>query len=433
MNIYILSFFDKNTDTLIQPVLNHIFKDTRFTIVDDFDISDICFIFLQNSKFENREHIFRILGEFDNDIDIKNNIKFFEMIKNSILNAKDEHSEHIFKILGDVNSNININNDNVFFGMLKNIIVNSKDKKFIMYSRMDRSTIPEMYIEYFLKHENFKLLIKDYVTDYLNGIDFLIESRKLLEPSIEHYFHFKNNKPTNENKWGIEFKNFDETKLLSNKKIINEYYKNKIYIFTLKPNQYLFWEFKDNRKSLKFVDTKRDLSKKIYDVFFCKHQRATVDGVARRYVHDIVMPKIKEKFINTIFFENVNSHHYNHYLAESKIAISCYGLGERVNDDCLAPLYNTIVIKPLCDNVYDYTNLFTNKTFNKYHKLQFTQHIVFCKPDFSDLLDVITHVLDNYDFYLERVKTYKKECEEYLKTNKFKNDFLETLTEALEN
>ncbi len=114
-----------------------------------------------------------------------------------------------------------------------------------------------------------------------------------------------------------------------------------------------------------------------------------------------------------------------------RIVISPFGLGERIDDDLIAPYYNTIIIKPLCENIYDYANLFNNKQYNKHHKIQFTQHIVFCKSDYSDLEDVINNVLNNYNYYLNRVIKYKNECYNYIKSNKYQNDFLEILNKSL--
>lgn len=394
MNIYILSFFDEITNVQnIYPTINHIFSNSNFTIVNNYYECDVCFILFQNTSSECRGRIFNCIEKTDE----------------------------------------NIKNNKIFFTTIKNMMTNSRDKKFIIYTRIDESTLPDDYTHYFLGIPNFKLLVKEYVTDFFNNQDFLIESRKLLKPSIESYFNFKNGEPTPENKWCPFYKNFDKNYILNTKKEIDECYKNKIYLFNFISRQYSFWYLdKDNKKTLIYFGKNNDISpRKIYNVFFCKHQRSSVDGIARRYLLDIIMPKIKEEIPETIFFESLPLNEYHSYLEQSKIVISPYGMGERIDDDPRAPLYETIVIKPLCDSVYDYTNLFTNKKFNKYHKVQFTQHIVFCKPDYSDLLEVINEVLSNYDFYIERVRKYKKECEEYIKTDKFRTDFLETLNEAL--
>ena len=140
---------------------------------------------------------------------------------------------------------------------------------------------------------------------------------------------------------------------------------------------------------------------------------------------------LQKKKYNINIFEKLDLNEYTNFLSSSKIVISPFGLGERVDDDLIAPLYDTIVIKPDCSYVYSYENLFNNKNFNKYHKIQFTQHIVFCKPDFSDLEDIIDKILNNYEYYLNITKKYKQECINYIKTNKYENDFIKVLNTVL--
>jgi len=251
-----------------------------------------------------------------------------------------------------------------------------------------------------------------------------------MSPEIEEEFGFKN---------GIALKStfpksFDTIEtmniLKNNVKLFTEEDKNKMFLFSFLPQQYSFWEIANNQKSLKQYDAYFN-QPKIYDIFFAKHQRNTVDGVARKHLLKTKLPLLKEANYNINFFESLDVHAYHSYLSKSKIVISPYGMGERVDDDLRAPLYDTIVIKPECSNVYDYNNLFNGKLFNKYHKINFTQHIVFCKPDFSDLEEVIDKILNNYEYYLNITKKYKQECIDFIQTDKYKNDFLETLNDVL--
>lgn len=163
-------------------------------------------------------------------------------------------------------------------------------------------------------------------------------------------------------------------------------------IFSFVPIQYSFWTFVNNEKKLKVIDKYINNTKK-YDIFFCKHQRNTVDGISRKYLLNVKLPLLQQKNYNINIFEKLDMNEYANFLSSSKIVISPFGMGERVDDDLIAPLYDTIVIKPDCSYVYSYENLFNNKNFNKYHKIQFTQHIVFCKPDFSDLEEIIDKIL----------------------------------------
>jgi hypothetical protein len=201
-------------------------------------------------------------------------------------------------------------------------------------------------------------------------------------------------------------------------------------VFSFCPTQYSFWTLINNEKKLIIID-KYINNIKEYDIFYCKHQRNTVDGIARKYLLDVKLPLLQQKNYNINIFEKLDSYEYTNFLSRSKIVISPFGMGERVEDDLTAPLYDTIVIKPNCDYVYSYENLFNNKKFNKYHKIQFTQHIVFCKPDFSDLEEIIDNILNNYEYYLNITKKYKQECIDYIKTNKYENDFIEVLNTVL--
>jgi hypothetical protein len=390
-NIFLLLFYDPiSVNQNILPILNYIFRDTNYNISDNFDESNIVFIFLQNTSQEERLKLTKIVDGLDINL-LKNNDYFYK--------------------------NIEI------------LIKNNPDKQFIFYTRADQSTLPSYYTKYFLNNPNFKLLIKDYLTKTFNNEQFLIDCRYLLCQEIEEYFGFKNNIPINCS-FPNSYKKLETLNKLKNDEEPLSEYEDKLMVFSFRPTQYSFWTLINNEKKLIIID-KYINNIKEYDIFYCKHQRNTVDGIARKYLLDVKLPLLQQKNYNINIFEKLDSYEYTNFLSRSKIVISPFGMGERVEDDLTAPLYDTIVIKPNCDYVYSYENLFNNKKFNKYHKIQFTQHIVFCKPDFSDLEEIIDNILNNYEYYLNITKKYKQECIDYIKTNKYENDFIEVLNTVL--
>jgi len=365
--------------------IENILTSSNFIIVNDHKYADVIFIIMQNTTEIPRLNI---------------------------------------KLVGINIDELQLSNTNYFLTKLSEFIKDTSNKKFIIYTRWDQSTLPSSYESYFLKYDNCKLFIKDYLTnDYDNG-DFLLECRKLLCPKIENYFRNKG--------YPVTYYDLESAiKYNDRKQKIPDQYLNKLYLFNLNPKQYLFWKWDNNSKIL-LCDKKLFNEPKIFNVFFCKHQRSNLDGIARRYLLDVIMPYIKENVENVEYFESLHPSEYKLFLSRSKIVISPYGMGERIDDDLIAPLYNTIVIKPKCNSeVYDYTNLFTNKKYNKYHKIQFTQHIVYCKNDYSDLLNVINDVIINYDTYLQKTIQFKNECLEFIKTDKYEKDFIETLNDAI--
>ena len=373
------------------PMLKYLLDNTNYEISNNFNESDVVFIFLQNSANETRISLTEIM----HGVNIES-LKSYDY----------------------------------FFTKLSELIENNSSKRFVLYTRMDQSTLDSCYKNYFLKHSNFVLLIKDYLSVGFNNHQFLIDSRNLMSPEIEEDFGFKNGIAV-KSIFPASFNTIEKmNNLKNNVEIFTEEDKKKIFLFSFLPRQYSFWYFTSNTKML--IQHNAYLNQpKIYDIFFAKHQRNTVDGVARKYLLKTKLPLIKEANYNINFFESLDINTYHTYLSKSKIVISPYGMGERIDDDLRAPLYDTIVIKPECSNVYDYNNLFNDKLFNKYHKINFTQHVVFCKPDFSDLEEVIDKILNNYEYYLNITKKYKQECIDFIQTDKYKDDFLETLNNVL--
>ena len=143
-----------------------------------------------------------------------------------------------------------------------------------------------------------------------------------------------------------------------------------------------------------------------------------------------IIPELKKKY-NVCNKKNIHPKEYYKYLSESKIVISPFGLGERVEDDEISLFYNTIVIKPHPEYIiYDYFNTFTNKRF-KYNNHNFPCIIKFCKYDYSDIDDVIQDIFNNYDKYIDEIKYRKKKLQEFIDDEIIKKDFNEILNSFL--
>jgi hypothetical protein len=392
VKVYPLKLYDDVTcNTILLPMMKYLLDNTNYEVSNNFNEADVVFIFLQNASRETRIRLTEVMDGVN-----------IELLKNY----------------------------DYFFTKLSELIKTNSSKRFLLYTRMDQSTLDSCYKNYFLKHSNFVLLIKDYLSVGFNNHQFLIDCRNLMSPEIEEEFGFKNGIALKSTFPG-SFNTIEKMNILKNNvELFTEEDKNKMFLFSFLLHQYSFWRFAGNQKILNQINAYLN-QPKIYDIFFAKHQRNTVDGVARKYLLKTKMPLLKEANYNINFFESLDVNTYHSYLSKSKIVISPYGMGERVDDDLRAPLYDTIVIKPECSNVYDYNNLFNSKPFNKYHKINFTQHVVFCKPDFSDLEEVIDKILNNYEYYLNITKKYKQECIDFIKTDKYKDDFLETLNNVL--
>jgi hypothetical protein len=281
----------------------------------------------------------------------------------------------------------------LFFEKFKNI-------KIILYYRQDSSQFTDYLLNLLIKFPNL-FIMKDFLTKYNNTVKLYDSCVNILNNNddLHQFFDIKK----------FNFKSTNE--------LIPNNVKNKILIFTIYPLQYSFF----NLNKVPIINFDDPIKK--YDVFFCKHQRITYDGIGRKYVLDNIMPSISSKINNVVYFEKLNKLDYTNYFKESKISISPYGMGEWVLDDSIGPLTNTIIVKPKCDEVYDYFNIFTDDNFNNTHHKRFDNCIVYCKPDYSDLFDVISKILNNYDFYFEKMKIVKKQYYDFLQSDMWEKDF----------
>lgn len=341
-----------------------------------------------------------------------------EMIHSNILN---------YIYLNEDEKKLNVLTNKVFYNFIMKFIKQYQDKKILIYTRADQSDLfCYDYLLEFLSQKNVKLLIKDYIGNYANDEKFLYDCMDLYYkyPVIQKFFDI--------NKFPHNMKSQELCNINRRKVVDIQEYKEKIFLYTLLPKQYSFFIFENYEKKC-LVNTFQNNILKKYNVFYCKHQRNTPDGVARKYLKEIVLPEISKNISNVVYFESISTSEYNKYLEDSKIVVSCYGLGERVADDNLALFYETVVIRPDCSIVHDYFNTFNNNKFNSYHKIQFnTDWIVQCKPDFSDLEEKIKYVLNNWDSYLEKLRKGKEILLKFLESNQYETDFVETIYSACE-
>jgi len=359
------SVFVLDISNFYQKYLNLLFA--KFNVVDNINNAKLCFLCMSNTLNDDKKLILDLL---DND---------------------DLSNLSIYHVLP------------FFFEKYKNM-------KIILYYRQDSSQFTQ-YLQNLLIKFNNLYLMKDFLTDYINTVLFYDYSVDLLNNNQDLVKYFDKNK--------FIFK--------STKEKILEIIKNKIFIFTIYPLQYSFFDL--NKKPIYSFEN----PSKIYDVFFCKHQRCTYDGIGRRFLLDTIMPELHKKINNIVYFEKLEKKDYIEYLKKSKITICPYGMGEWVADDSLCPLINTLVIKPKCDEVYDYFNTFSEKKFNIIHEKKFDSCIIYCKPDYSDLNSVINEVLTNYDFYFNKMQAVKKQYYDFLQSNNWENDFAKIINYVFES
>ena len=302
-----------------------------------------------------------------------------------------------------------LNMNDTIFSHLKKFLDNNKDKKFFTYWRADESVFNECYLNKnnYFTCSNHLLIFKDYLSDYYDNTDFLYHTKTLLDnnKNLLEYFKLNNCNP------------------LCNKNKIN---KEIFCCFPLYIQLYgpLFFY---NQLKIRYISCLKNITNKKYDIFYCKHQRHSFDGVGRKHVLLNVIPKLKEKYL-ICHKENILNPYFYKYLSESKIVISPFGLGERVEDDEVALFYNTIVIKPYSEyKIYDYFNTFTDDSFNKFNEHKFPGIIKYCKYDYSDIELVIEDIFKNYDTYLQEIELRKKSLIECVENDLIKKDFIKIL------
>lgn len=148
-----------------------------------------------------------------------------------------------------------------------------------------------------------------------------------------------------------------------------------LFDFRSSPLSHLMNFYKNNMCEEKTIDV------------FCVHTiKPGVIGQHRKKAIDIVNKMQLKKEISC-FTENCEKSVYQSQFVKSKICVACWGFGEWTHMDGYAMYSKTILIKPNTDYVKMDPDLYNSKRY------------IPCKPDYSDLEEIITNVLANYDNY----------------------------------
>lgn len=363
--LHIIDFSQNIWSKKILNNINFLLND-NYKLTKKFKDSDICLVLFENTSEMKKNYILNYDNSFDNK-KLDNNMYFYESLKN-------------------------------FF--LKN-----KDKKFISYYRADQCNISPGFDYVINSCENHIFTIKDYLSEFKNNEDFLYKCLEILKNNNNLQNYFDKNTLIDTPKCKKDF--------LNREKYVNFPINFTYYPISICNNSII--------KKIKFPNL-INVSKK-FDIFYCKHQRQTRDGIARLHVLKNIIPKLEKKY-NLFYSEKLNIDDYYKYLAESKIVISPFGLGERVEDDDIGLYYNTIVIKPYPEyEVYDYFNTFTNKKWDNTSSYKFKPILKFCKSDFSNIEMIIDDILINYNTYINDLNIRKNNISDFIKDDILKKDF----------
>lgn len=274
------------------------------------------------------------------------------------------------------------------------LIINSRDNfinlKQELRNKIYRTSLPVFIIERldssitwfreFDNIKNLKMLIKNRICNPSNiNNEFLFYGRHHYQLMLNSYY-----------KEGG--KDFNE------KDLSNTYFRGKMKLkYIADKNQkkiiQLLWDFQSSplgEKCKYFREHKPNFKNDRHiDIFCVNHSRDGILGWSRSKAKNIVKNMSKYKSITNKLEEK----EYSKTLVKSKVCVACWGWGEWVHMDASAMYSGCILIKPNTHHVLMDPNIYTD------------EHYVPCKPDFSDLEEVITNVLENYDKYLNmRIK-----------------------------
>ena len=311
-----------------------------------------------------------------------NNIEFTNNIYNCDL---------ILLLVNSSNSLINLGNTTKLNGKFKQPKINPKYQDTMNQILSNRYNIRR--IDYFKLNKPIIIIERldsavTWVRDYPPNVIAVIKNRVARDPIINNSklycgrYHGtlitdglkkKLIQPILHKKGDIGYNFFKDFKKL---KEINEENLKKIHS--------VLWDYNSSPigKSMKFF---KNASIPIKDIdVFCVHTiRPGIIGEHRKKAIDIVSNLKKLK----VFTEKCNNNIYNKMFIRSKICIACWGFGEWTHMDGYAMYSKTILIKPNTDHVKMDPDIYNSKRY------------IPCKPDFSDLKDIINNVLKNYEKY----------------------------------
>jgi hypothetical protein len=210
----------------------------------------------------------------------------------------------------------------------------------------------------------------------------------------------------NGKKKDLAAKYFPEIKILS-----------KISPENLNKIQASLWDFNSSpvAKKMNFFKNNTDFTKTI-DVFCVHTIRPGVIGEHRKIAINTVnnMKNIKS------FTEKCSPDVYNNNFIQSKICVACWGFGEWTHMDGYALYSKTILVKPNTDHVQMEPDLYNSKRY------------IPCKPDFSDLEEIIKNILNNYEDYKEMLEDNRTFAMS-LDKNKFAKKFWDEIKSIYES
>ena len=94
-----------------------------------------------------------------------------------------------------------------------------------------------------------------------------------------------------------------------------------------------------------------------------------------------------------VITKELNQNEFNEKLLNSKICVACWGWGEWIHLDASAMYAGTILIKPDTSHVKMYPDIYKNNIT-----------YIPCKPDYSNLEEVIRNTLNNYNKLIDMRK-----------------------------
>ena len=158
----------------------------------------------------------------------------------------------------------------------------------------------------------------------------------------------------------------------------------------------VLWDFhssifvkKDKFPMKKFRNS--SIKDKSIDIF-CINQKKNhpcVD-IPRKKAKNIVQ-KLRNKY--KVSIDNVDPKKYEKLFSQCKIAVACWGFGEWVHMDGYAMYAGAILVKPNTDHVKMYPDIY--KAYETY---------IPCAHDYSDLEQVLTKIMNNYENYIPMVE-----------------------------
>ena len=158
------------------------------------------------------------------------------------------------------------------------------------------------------------------------------------------------------------------------------------------------WDFHSSPLSKRMEPFKNIKQNMIYDVFCVNRDKPGIQGFYRAKARKII-----EKLPYNTLTNPIPKEHYPKKLASSKIVVCSPGHGEWTHQDGYCMFAGCIIVKPRCDYIKMVPDIYTS------------DRVVFCQPDYSDLQEKITYILEHYDEYKSMIESNRKFITEWSK------------------